>query len=171
MSKKIVRLTCVFAFGGVALLAQSIVPTVVETTGMVGLAENQTARLNLLNPGVQPPATGAICSAGVTFIDGQGSVLKSATVTVSPGASGGLNLDSEVDLSIGYGARREIRAVITLPGVLPPVTATATTPPLVPACKLIPTLEIFDTPTGRTLVTLGGIHMVPSATVVTPATN
>lgn len=163
-------MTCVCAFGGAALLAQSIVPAVVETTGMVGLAENQTARLNLLNPGVQPPATGASCTATVTFIDGLGNVLKTASVAVTPGTSGGLNLDSEVDLSIAYGDRREIRAVITLPGV-PPVTATATAPPLVPACNLIPTLEIFDTPSGRTLVTLGGIHIVPSATVVTPATD
>jgi hypothetical protein len=37
-----------------------------RTSGMVGLAAGQTARLNLLNPQVQPTAaTGASCSAAV----------------------------------------------------------------------------------------------------------
>jgi hypothetical protein len=38
-----------------------------------------------------------------------------------------------------------------------------------PVCKLIGTLEIFNTLDGHTLVTLGAHHKVPSA-VVTPPT-
>jgi hypothetical protein len=37
----------------------------VKTTAMIGLAQGQTAQLNLLNPGVQAPATGVICTAAV----------------------------------------------------------------------------------------------------------
>ena len=54
---KFVGLTCAFLMGGAALCAQSTLPAVVETTGVVGLAEAQTARLNLLNPGALPPAS------------------------------------------------------------------------------------------------------------------
>jgi hypothetical protein len=41
----------------------------VETTGMVGIADAQTAQLNLLNPGVLAPAVGMICKATVSFVD------------------------------------------------------------------------------------------------------
>jgi hypothetical protein len=156
---KCVRLTCAFLVAGAALFAQSTIPAVVTTTGMVGLAEDQTARLNLLNPGVLPPATGAVCTASVVFMNAAGTVVKSATVTVAPGKSGGVILDSLADLNLAVGARQEIRAVITLQGA-PPVAAGST---LVPACKLIPTLEVFDTLTGRTLVVLGRAEAVAAA--------
>jgi hypothetical protein len=160
---KFVRLTCVFALGGAALLAQTNMPVVVKTTGMVGLAEDQTARLNLLNPGVVPGATAAVCTANVSFIDATGTVVKTATVSVAPGTSGGLNLDSQADLNLVVGARREIRAVITLPGVVPPPSPATASSSIVEACKLIPTLEVFDTLTGRTLVVLGRAETVPAA--------
>jgi len=91
--------------GGAALCAQSTLPAVVETTGVVGLAEAQTARLNLLNPGVLPPALGIICTANVAFVNAAGTVVKSATVTVDPGKSGGVNLDSQADLNLAVGDR------------------------------------------------------------------
>lgn len=156
---KCLRLTCAFVLGGMALFAQSTLPLVVSTTGMVGLAEDQTVRLNLLNPGALAPAAGIACTANVSFVDGAGNVLKSATITVTPDQSGGLNLDSEADLNLAVGARREIRAVITRASA-PPVAGSTT---VVPACKIIPTLEIFDTLSGRTLVTLGHVEQVPSA--------
>jgi len=66
----------------------------VQTFGMVGLTEGQTARLNLLNPGVpSPAATGAICSAQVSFLNDQGTVLKMSTVSVIPGKSVSFDLD------------------------------------------------------------------------------
>ncbi|HXP88802.1 MAG TPA: hypothetical protein VN841_29035 [Bryobacteraceae bacterium] len=47
--------------------------------------------------------------------------------------------------------------MITLPGA-PPVAAGSSA---VAACKVIPTLEVFDTLTGRTLVVLGHVESVP----------
>lgn len=153
------RLTCVLALGAMALSAQVVTPpNSVLTTAMVGIAEGQTARLNLLNPGVQPPAVGAICTAAVEYLDNTGAVLKTASVTVNPGKSAWVDLHSDTDLNLAVGDRREIRATITIPGILPPTTAsggTSTTATPVPACKVIPTLEIFDSLTGRTQAALG----------------
>jgi len=75
------RYTCVFLLGAAALCAQPAV----GTTGMVGLADAQTAQLNLLNPGVLAPAVGVICTAAVQFVDDSGTVLKSTTLMVLPG--------------------------------------------------------------------------------------
>ena len=68
------RLTCALALSAVALYAQAVpVSTTLETTALVGLADAQTAQLNLLNPGVQPPALGVVCTAAVTFFNAGGS--------------------------------------------------------------------------------------------------
>jgi hypothetical protein len=163
------RWMCVSALNTLALSAQ-VVPasSTVQTTGMVGLADAQTAQLNLLNPGVLPPALGVICSATVAFMDASGAALKSGTVTVIPGKAGAIDLRSDTDLKLVAGDRREIRATITTPPFPPPPTASATPVAGVP-CKLIPTLEIFDTTSGRTLVTLGHVETV-SAPVTSPVT-
>ena len=58
---------------------------------MVGLGDAQTAQLNLLNPGVEPPAAGAVCSAAVSFVDADGNVLKSMMLNVAPGKSMAFN--------------------------------------------------------------------------------
>jgi hypothetical protein len=43
---------------------------------MVGVGQAQSAQLNLLNPGLANTALGVICTAGVSFIDAAGAVLK-----------------------------------------------------------------------------------------------
>jgi hypothetical protein len=152
------RFTCVLALSACALSAQAI-PATVQTTGMIGVADAQTAQLNLLNPGVLPPAIGVICTAAVSFVDANGVVVKTGTLTVPPGQSKALAIRSDTDLSVVVaGDRREIRAVISIPAFFPPnATATAA----LGACKLIPTLEVLDTASGRTLVTLGHVVDVP----------
>ena len=164
-----VRSTCVCAFAAVALSAQTIPVETVGTTGMIGIADSQTAQLNLLNPGVEAPATGVVCLASVAFLDASGSVLKSASFSVPPGTSQPFDLRSDTDLKLVAGDRREIRATIMMPAV-PPPTAPATSAATAVACKLVPTLEIFDTVSGRTLVTLGHVVNVPSVSV-TPVAN
>jgi hypothetical protein len=134
----------------------------------LGIAQGQTAQLNALNPGVAPPAsTGAICSGLLTFLGDDGKVLKSKIVNVAPGTSQPLVLDSVIDLALAVDVRKEIRATITIPPVPPPSGATTA---VTPVCKLIGTLEIFNTLDGRTQVTLGTVHLVPEA-VATPATS
>jgi hypothetical protein len=157
--------TCVLmALSAVSLGAQ-VAPAsqTVQTTGMVGIADAQTAQLNLLNPGVPAPALGIICKATVSFVDAKGTVLKSTTLTVIPGQSMSFSLRSDTDLNLVAGDRREIRATISLPVIAPP-TATATPA----ACKMIPTLEMLDTVSGRTLVVLGHATAVTGIVTATP---
>ncbi len=155
---------CVFAFAAAALYAQTVTTPPVQvklTSGIVGIAEGQTAQLNALNPGVAPPAaTGLICFGLLSILGEDGTVLKSKTVSVAPGTSQSLVIDSVKDLALPTAERKQIRATITIPPFLPP-TATSTTP-ATPACKLIGTLEIFNTLDGHTQVTLGTVHLVPS---------
>jgi len=162
---------CVFALAAAGLYGQTSTPPaqVTKTSPVVGLAEGQTAQLNALNPGVVPPAMGEICTGLLAIYDGQGVLLKSKTVSVPPGASMWMDVDSVADLALRSDERREIRATITIPPVLPPA---GSTPPTKPPCKLISNLEIFDALSGRTLVTLGVAHVVPNpAATPTPTTS
>ena len=163
----------VFALAACGLYAQTTSTPPVQvtfTTGMVGIAEGQTAQLNALESGgyAHHSATAATCSALLTFLGDDGKVLKSKTVKVSPGTSQPLVLDSVLDLALAVNARKQIRATMTIPPIPPPAT-TSSTPTVMPVCKLIGTLEIVNTLDGHTLVTLGAHHKVPSA-VVTPPT-
>jgi len=164
---KYASLTCVLTLSAIALSAQvaSVVPAV-QTTGMVGIGDAQTAQLNLLNPGVEPPAAGAVCSVAVSFVGAGGTVLKSTTLSVPAGQSMAFTLRSDTDLHLVAGDRREIRATITIPAIFPPA-ATASAP-AIPACHVIPTLEILDTISGRTLVVLGHVETIPSVVAANP---
>ena len=158
---KFTRAICVFtlsvaALGSSALFAQTNIPVqVIHTTGLVGLAEGQTARFNALNP---EAATGAACSGLLSFIGDDGTILKTKTVDVTAGTGQHVDLDSVIDLALPIGIRRDIRATITVAAA--PATGTSTTA-VHAACRLIGTLEIFNTIDGRTLVTLGTEHRVP----------
>jgi hypothetical protein len=151
------------------LIAAGASAQTVHTFGMVGVAEGQIARVNVLNPGEAPPAAvGVVCAAQLTFIDGAGVVLKTSSVSVSPGRESYLDLFADIDLALPVNQRRQIRATITIPPVVVPPPSTT---PVAPACTLIGTLEIFDAISGKTEVVLGGEHLVPSVTVTsTPAT-
>jgi hypothetical protein len=161
------HLTCALALSAFTLAAQVVTPTV-QTTGVIGIADGETAQLNLLNPGIQPPtaALEVVCTAAVSFVDSAGAVLKTMSLTIPPGQSMSASIRSlETPLSLLLpGERREIRATITTPGLIP----VATSPTAVAGCNLIPTLEILDTMTGRTLVVLGRVETVPPAPVTTP---
>ena len=138
----------------------------VQTFGMVGLTEGQTARLNLLNPGVpSPAATGAICSAQVSFLNDQGTVVKMSTVSVIPGKSVSFDLDRDTDLAVSD-RRVEIRATIRIPALTPVASPPQPVPPqpLPPQpaiCTLVPSLEVFNNDTGKTRVVLTDVRSVP----------
>lgn len=171
---KLLSAICVFTAAAAGCFAQSTIPpVVVYTTGMIGLAEGQTARFNVLNPGALPPALGPNCTAMLTFYGPNGAVLKSASVTAAPGQSQYLDLFADADLGLMIDQRKQVRATFSLPATAPPPatsssasapsSATSTAPQSV--CKLVGTLEILDTLSGRTQATLGGIHQVPSGPV------
>ncbi len=158
---------CVFAMAAVGLFAQStpVVPAPeTRTSGMIGVADGQVARVNVLNPGVAAPAAGVVCTATLNFWDGKGTLLKTGPAIVLPGQSQYLDLFGDKDLALTGLDRREVRATITIPAVATPPTSTTVLPS---ACTLIGTLEIFDEATSKTLVVLGLGHQVPSASVTT----
>ena len=143
-----------------ALSAQPNMPvTVTRTTGLVGIAEGQTAQLNALSPN-----DSAACTGLLSFIADDGTVLKTKSVSVTPGTGMHLILDSVADLALAIGVRRDIRGTITIPAATPTATASSatTTTPVQAECRLIGTLEIFNTLDGHTLVTLGTEHREPS---------
>ncbi len=118
---------------------------------LIGIAIGQTARVNALNLATQDPANPSSCSATLQFLDTQGNVLKQATVNLSPGSAASLDLKkSELQTTA---ARSEIRAVALFGyagGANPPQPILQTT-----ACNLpVPSLEIFDSTTGRTSLIL-----------------
>jgi len=145
--------TALVSMAGLAVGQGTSMPVLfpqVQTFGMVGLTEGQTARLNLLNPGVLPPlATGAICSAQVSFLDSKGTVLKTAPISVLPGQSVPFDLNRDTDVT-SSDQRVQIRATIQIPAPSPVVVG----PPQAFGCPLVPTLEIFNKDTGRTQVVI-----------------
>ena len=105
------------------------------SSGMAGLASGQTARLNVVNVGV-PSALP--CVLVLAFLDSDSKILKQMFVSVGSGKA------AFVDL-VNSGARIQIRGM----GYNPLLSPEAAIPqPL--SCRLVPTLELFDTETGRT---------------------
>ena len=120
--------------GGLFAQTASVAAQQTFTFGMAGVAQGQTARLNVLNPGVAAPAVGVVCPALLSFVDAKGNTIKSEVVSVIPGQSMSYEMFSDRDLALAVNARVEIRATVTIPPVLPPATSTA--PPSAP-CRLI----------------------------------
>lgn len=154
---------CVFMVAAAGMYAQTTAPNIpvtdIRTSGAVGIAQGQTARFNVLRP--NETATAA-CSAVLTYYDGAGTRLKTATVTVAPGTVGYLDLFSDTDLTLSVDQRKQIRVTVTVPAVVP--SSSSSSAAAVPVCRLIPTLEILDEVTGKTSVVLGGFHHIADAT-------
>jgi len=137
------------AGGALSQTAGAIDLQVVPTGfGMVGVADGQTARLNLVNVGVPDPTTGippGPCRARLQFVDADGGVLAARGVAPEAGHSTFLDFTPSFIPIDTNGAvaplRAEIRAVVLSDSAAPPGP-----------CRL--TLEIFDNVTGRTQIAL-----------------
>ena len=141
----------------------------VLTLGMVGLAPGQTARLNALNlPGCcalaeRPTQILSVpCNMTLSFMDDQAATLKTATMTIDSGKAVHLDMARDEVNGDSPSSRVQIRGVI-LQVVTPP------RPPVTPApipwpfgCSVAPTLEIFDSATGKTSTVLASASGVPT---------
>ena len=149
-------------FSALRLHAQAtpLVPVLVApqfvTFGMVGLAYNQTARLNALGlPMGGPIIAGASCQVTLGFVDAQGVVLKTSTLPVSGGASVHLDLQrGDIDANVD---RKEIRGTVRTSITGP----SASTTPWFAGCSVIPTLEVFDQQNGQTTAVLESTRSLP----------
>ena len=99
------------------------------------------------------------------YFDGAGTQLKTSTVTVAPGTVGYLDLFSDTDLALAIDQRKQIRVTVAVPVAAPTASSSIIKTKVVPICRLIPTLEIFDEVTGKTSVVLGGFHHIADDTV------
>lgn len=119
------------------------------TFGMFGLAKNQAARLNVLNPGSSLVAGKPSCSAELAFRDSEGRVLKTITAAVEEEKAVALEID-RAEIS-NTSDRVQIRATLRTAAIDsgPPAVS-----PILPSsvCSLFPTLEIYDKDTGKTTV-------------------
>lgn len=156
---KTLQRICVFtgavlaiAGGAMAQTTTPMLPIALHTSGMVGLTAGQTARLNVLNPGALAPAVATVCAAQLSFLNTEGKVLKTTSVTVPPGESMSFNLDRDLDLIVSD-LRVQVRAVIAY---------TSNT------CALLPTLEVFNDDTGRTQFVVGRFVAIPLLLTATP---
>ena len=122
--------------------------------GMVALGPEQIARLSIVNIAQAGPTPA--CAVEGTFLDSQGKSLKSAKTPLEPQKSVALELDrSEVPGATG---RVPIRAIFSYtvpatPGILMPGSV----------CTLVPTLEIFEKVSGKTVLVLSDAKAVPLA--------
>jgi hypothetical protein len=128
------------------------------TFGMVGLAANQTARLNAYGqPMGGPIIAGASCEVTLEFFNDQGASLKtSMPLKVVGGQSVQFDLQrGDIDADVD---RREVRGTVRTSFVGPPGSAI---PVAFGACSVIPTLEVFDQESGRTMTVLESTHALP----------
>jgi hypothetical protein len=127
------------------------------SSGMMGLAARQTARLNVVNIGVVG-ASPLPCVLAIAFVDSNSKVLKQTFVSLGSGKAAFLELSLT---DIGSSDRTAIRGI----GYNPLLTPGSAIPqPL--SCNLLPTLELFDVDTGRTLAILG--DFAKASTSVSP---
>lgn len=125
--------------------------------GMVGLAVGQTARLNLVNIGADS-ATPLPCVLALAFLDRNNKILKQTFVFLKPGQSALLDLTG---YEVGYasaqtGDQADSSQRLPIRGIgYNPLLAAGWAIPQPLSCNLVPTLELFDTDTGRTIAILG----------------
>ena len=116
------------------------------SSGMMGLAPRQTARLNVVNIGVAG-ASPLPCVLVIGFADSNSKILKQTFVSLGSGKAAFVELSLT---EIGASNRTAIRGIGYNP-LLTPVSAI----PQPLSCNLLPTLELFDIDTGKTLAILG----------------
>lgn len=133
--------------------------TQTTTSGIIGVAMSQTARLNAYYPGLPAPyATGALCSAQVTFTDDQGNMLKTESITVKPGQSVAVDFAPSTAILSAANGRVELRASVSIALPTPVMPGNPSPMPMpgivmpVSFCSLSPTLEIFDNDTLKTQI-------------------
>jgi hypothetical protein len=126
--------------------------------GLFGIVADQTARVSVVNtsgdPGGYPPGP---CRVSLAFVDRAGVVLKEARLTLRPGQATSLDYgfaappDPERGDAIGSTtdgrSRQDLRARIEIADLVDPGDRQSR---LVPPGPCVPTVEVFETATGRT---------------------
>jgi hypothetical protein len=127
-------------FSTVLLQAQGFTPPQLQNSSVVGITAGQTAKLNVLYPAIPAPLLQTMCSITVSIVDDQGGVLKTQNFQMIGGKSVSVSLNADTDLSGTHSA--QIHAL----------TLTPATSALGGYCEVLPSLDILDNVTGKTVV-------------------
>jgi hypothetical protein len=115
-----------------------------QTSGLVGVAPGQSARLNVVYPTAPAPILQILCSAALAISDDQGKILKTNNIAqLTAGKSFSISLNADTDLA--GNARTQIYGFSVAPV----------------GCNLRATLEIIDNITQKTVVVVGGEPTYP----------
>jgi hypothetical protein len=142
-----------------------------QTFGMVGVALNQTARLNVVNAAAPPtgPVALVVCSMTLQLFDDQANkVAELAVDNLAPGKALHLDLARPAAApNVTAPLRIQVRGVVIVGGrVTPqPVDTPALPVPVPSVCAVVPTLEVFDNDTGKTQVVLTNASVTPGLIV------
>ncbi len=140
------------------------------TTGIVGVAGTQTARLNVMNlQPVIPGVAAVLCPATLEFYDDTGALLKQLAVTnIAPATAASLVLKPAAPTA-APNARAQIRAAVVTtqtfvvnPGGSPPTPAI----PVIRGCNVMASLEIIDDSTGATHILTTDLRAMPAFNIL-----
>ena len=126
-----------------------------NTFGMVGVTQGQSARLNaLLLPTGGPILAGSSCQVTFTFLDDQGATLASATMPVNQNQA----VHFDYPALPAAGARMEIRGTVQTSFV----NMSASPVAFGGFCIVVPSMEVFNSTNGQTLLWLDTVHPYPA---------
>ena len=119
-----------------------------RSTGMFGITQNQTARLNVVldDPFLRDDP---FFQVELSFVDGEGNILSQKVYDIEAGKAAFLDLKGR-DILGQSRNRAQMRAVVRFVG----------TPDTLPAENCIPTLEVFDSESGETRFLLPAVQKV-----------
>ncbi len=145
-------LLATIVFSAVLATAQgSFTPPQQHNSSVVGIAAGQTARLNVLYPSIPAPLLQVMCSVTLSIVDDQGAILKTQDFQMSGGKTVSVSLNADTELSGGHAA--QIHAL-----TLTPATSSAGG-----YCEVLPSLDIVDNASGKTVVHLETTVTYPRA--------
>jgi hypothetical protein len=136
--------------------------------GLFGISEGQTARLSVVNISGDPNGfTAGPCRVALAFVDASGTVLKSTQVSLRPGQSTsieyGFQAPAEPERSDALSVagdrlgRQDLRARTDIVNfAAPPDPERGRS---VPPGPCVPTVDVFETATGRTAFTVAEARM------------
>jgi hypothetical protein len=136
-------LLATMVFSAVLAGAQGFTAPQLHNSTVVGIASGQTAKLNILYPALPAPLLSqAMCAVTASIVDDQGTVLKTQDFQMVGGKTASITLNADTELPGAHAA--QIHAL----------TLTPAASPTGGYCQVLPSLDIVDNATGRTLVHL-----------------
>jgi hypothetical protein len=151
--------TVLMCLGGLLLSAagRAFGQTAASTTTLppIGLAVSETVQVNVVNTAQSSGGVAASCAGSVAFYDAAGSVVGTPAIfTVGTGQLFSTRLPYVS--ATGTGPRMVIQSAITL-GAAPSTISVLGAFPPTPPCRLVYSLETYDSTTGVTHAYVSGL--------------